>query len=48
MAKQNGYTPDADTIITVEGGSRPSQLKVTITEVVPNTFGAMFGAARRR
>jgi Flp pilus assembly protein TadG len=41
---KNGFTHGVDGVtVTVAEGTRPSQLKVTITSVIPNAFGASFG-----
>lgn len=42
-ATKNGY-PNAGTVsVTVEVGDKPSELRVTISSTIDNTFGAMIG-----
>jgi Flp pilus assembly protein TadG len=43
VATKNGYPNSGRTKVVVEVGSRPSELKVTITSKVDNFFGAAFG-----
>ncbi|HXH81286.1 pilus assembly protein TadG-related protein [Nocardioides sp.] len=43
VAAQNGYTAGGGTTITVEGGAKPTQLKVTISQSVDNFFASSFG-----
>jgi Flp pilus assembly protein TadG len=46
IASENGYTDGKNgTVITVAPGVRTNQLKVTITETVPNYFGVLVGAS---
>lgn len=42
-AAKNGYAPSSRVSITVAPGSRPSQLSVTVTSRITNTFGQIFG-----
>ncbi len=43
VAAKNGYKPDTRTKITISQGSKPSQLRVTISSLVDNQFGRTFG-----
>ena len=43
VAARNGYDNVGNNTVTVELGEKPTQLKVTVTEVVKNTFGAAIG-----
>jgi Flp pilus assembly protein TadG len=44
VAKRNGYDDaDANVTVVVTLGDRPTQLKVTITAKIPNTFGKVIG-----
>ncbi len=43
VAARNGYDNTGNNTVTVELGEKPTQLKVTVTEVVKNTFGAAIG-----
>jgi len=43
VASRNGYKPDSRTKITIQQGSKPSQLRVTISSLVDNQFGRIFG-----
>jgi hypothetical protein len=47
VASKNGYTTGGTTSVTVGQGSLPSQLKVTITTVVTNTFGGFIGTPKQ-
>ncbi|MGC4109105.1 MAG: pilus assembly protein TadG-related protein [Nocardioides sp.] len=44
VAARNGYTDGVNATVTVTTGARPTQLKVTITTTVPNTFGRVVGS----
>jgi hypothetical protein len=47
VAKRNGYDDaSADVTVLVEKGAIPSQLKVTISSRIDNTFGAFIGLSR--
>jgi hypothetical protein len=43
IATANGYTAGSGTTITVAGGPKPTQLKVTISQQVDNFFAKSFG-----
>lgn len=43
LATSNGYTTGLGTTVTVSAGSKPSQLKVTISQTVDNRFAKSFG-----
>lgn len=43
LATSNGYTSGSGTTVTVSAGSKPSQLKVTISQTVVNRFAKSFG-----
>jgi Flp pilus assembly protein TadG len=43
VASKNGYAPSSKVTITVEQGSRPSQLKVTISSRITNAFATVAG-----
>ena len=40
---QNGYPNSGNTSVTVIKGQNPSELMVTVSSTIPNTFGALFG-----
>jgi Flp pilus assembly protein TadG len=44
VTSRNGYPDDADTDVEVEVGTKPTQLKVTISSTVANGFGAAIGS----
>ncbi len=48
VATTNGYTGDADTVITVTPGGVATQLKVTISQTVTNMFAKSFGVNNTR
>ncbi|WP_205474228.1 pilus assembly protein TadG-related protein [Nocardioides sp. SYSU D00038] len=43
VAADNGYAPGDDAAVQVERGGTASQLRVTVTSTIPNTFGAYLG-----
>src|SRR3954463_9397272 len=43
VASKNGYQNSGDTTVTAEAGDGPSQLKVTISSRIRNSFGAALG-----
>ena len=44
VAAKNGYAHNPPkTVVTVEPGPRRSQLKVTVSNTIPNAFGVIFG-----
>ena len=43
MSARNGYPNTGNTTVVVAQGSKPSQLKVTVSSTVDNVFGAAFG-----
>jgi Flp pilus assembly protein TadG len=42
-AAKNGYSQSATSHVTVGLGARPTQLKVTVSSTIPNTFASTFG-----
>ena len=45
-ATKNGYPNSGATSVTVAVGSKPSELRVTVTSTIDNTFGSMIGVKR--
>ncbi len=46
IAAKNGYAPSSKVTITVTPGARPSQLKVTVSSSVANSFASIVGIPR--
>jgi Flp pilus assembly protein TadG len=47
FSSRNGWNSSETTTVTSEVGDTPSQLKVTVTTTVPNTFGVLLGAPKQ-
>jgi hypothetical protein len=43
VSARNGYLHSGTTTVTAEPAGRPSELKVTVSSTIRNTFGAFFG-----
>lgn len=43
VTRKNGYADQGDVAVTVALGAKPTQLKVTVTSTIKNSFAAAFG-----